>query len=273
MLETLTKVKKEMNDAARKRIIQQYYSKRSKDYDRQKSRTWKTSQGFSSGIINEILSVLTAFDNKPVLEVGVGSGRNALPLMRESKPQFVGLDLSKEMLTLANTKMSAFKRRSGLILGDAEYLPFCNDAFDAVVCMSTMHYSTSQDKMLKRFSTILKRKGTFVYGDLTIHESDDQEFLEILERTLSEAHSRYYKPTEMQKLMEACGFGISKIKSIAYRKSYRSLIEDKGQYFHINPERLHRLVRDAPAAARTQYELTNTEMTLYYTIITAQKVN
>ena len=262
-----------MNNVVRKRIIQEYYAKRSRDYDRQKSRTWKTSQGFSSKVIDLTLSALGASKNKLVLEIGVGSGRNALPLMKEVELQFVGLDLSKEMLTLANIKMSAFKRCLSLILGDAEHLPFVDEAFDAIVCMSTMHYFTFQDNMLKRLSRLLKREGTFVYGDLTIHESDDQEFLETLERILSKAHSRYYKPTEIRKLMKACGFHIPKIKTIAYKKSYQSLIEDKGQYFRITPKRLHRFIRNAPTDARTQYELTNTEMTLYYTIITAQKVN
>jgi len=262
-----------MNNVVRKRIIQEYYAKRSRDYDRQKSRTWKTSQGFSSEVIDLTLSALGASKNKLVLEIGVGSGRNALPLMKEVELQFVGLDLSKEMLTLAHIKMSAFKRCLSLILGDAEHLPFIDEAFDAIVCMSTMHYFTFQDNMLKRLSRLLKREGTFVYGDLTIHESDDQEFLETLERILSKAHSRYYKPTEIRKLMKACGFHIPKIKTIAYKKSYQSLIEDKGQYFRITPNRLHRFIRNAPTDARTQYELTNTEMTLYYTIITAQKVN
>lgn len=260
-----------MKDALRKKIIQEYYARRSKDYDRQKSRTWKTSQGFSNEVIDETISALTTFENKLVLEVGVGSGRNALPLMKKVGLQFAGVDLSKEMLTVAKGKMSDFKPSLSLILGDAEHLPFLDETFEGIICLSAMHYFTSQDKMLKRFSALLKRGGILVYGDLTVHESDEKSFLERLERILSKAHSQYYRPTEIQKLMKTRGFPVSKIKTIKYRKSYLSLIEDKGQYFQVTLEKLHRHIQDASTDARDQYELTDNEMTLYYTIITAQR--
>jgi len=258
-----------MNSIVRKKIIQEYYSKRSKNYDRQKRRTWQTSQGFGIEVINELLDALTLFENKVVLEVGVGSGRNALTLMQKIKPEFVGLDLSKEMLKLAKTKMSSFKQNLDLILGDAEQLPFVNNAFDSIVCMSTMHYFESQEKMLKKFSAVLKEKGTFVYGDLTIHELDDQGFFETLERTLSKAHARYYKPSEMRKLMQTNGFRISKIKTVPYRKSYNSLMKDKGEYFDVTPEMLQEHIQRATLNEKEQYGLTATELTLYYTIISA----
>jgi len=258
-----------MDSIVRKKIIQEYYSNRSKDYDLQKSRTWRTSQGFGIEVINELLDALASFENKLVLEVGVGSGRNAVPLMEKIKPQFVGLDLSKEMLKLARRKMSSFKQNLDLILGDAEHLPFMNNAFDAIVCMSAMHYFESQEEMLKKFSAVLKENGTFFYGDLTIHELDGQGFFEALERTLSKAHARYYKPSETAKLMWANGFRISRIKTVVYRKSYNLLMEDKGEYFDVAPEMLQEHIRRATLNEREQYGLTATELTLYYTIIAA----
>jgi ubiquinone/menaquinone biosynthesis C-methylase UbiE len=260
-----------MNNIARKKIIQAYYSKRFKDYDRQKSRTWRSSQGFGVKVINEVLGALTGFDAKLVLEVGVGSGRNALPLLERVRPQFVGLGLSREMLELAKAKMPSFRQNFDLILGDAKHLPFMNQIFDAIICMSTMHYFTSQERMLERFSESVKEKGMFVYGDLTLHELDNQGFLEKSERTLSKARARYYKPSETRTLIETQGFHISKTRTVPYKKLHSSLMEDKGEDFSIAPQALCDCIAGATVEAREQYDLTSTGLTLFYTIVTAQK--
>jgi ubiquinone/menaquinone biosynthesis C-methylase UbiE len=260
-----------MGNADRKRLIQQYYSRRARDYDRQKSRTWNSAQGFSNEISFGLLSALKDFESKYVLEVGVGSGRNASPLIAEIKPEFIGLDLSREMLTLAKAKVASFEKVIGLIFGDAEHLPFRDRFFDAVVCMSTMHYFASQERVLSEFSKILKEEGLFVYGDLTVHESDEQGFFEAMERMLSKAHAGYYKPSEIKEVLEASGFCVSQIKTFAYRKPYQALIEDKGRYFNVKSKTLQEIVHNASPDAKEQYALSNTELTLFYTMITASK--
>jgi ubiquinone/menaquinone biosynthesis C-methylase UbiE len=260
-----------MGNADHKRLIQQYYSCRARDYDRQKSRTWDSAQGFSNEITDELLNALKDFESKYVLEVGVGSGRNALPLTAEIKPRFVGLDLSREMLTLAKVKMASSKKVVGLILGDAERLPFRDRFFDAVVCISTMHYFASQERVLFEFSKILREKGLLVYGDLTVHESDMQGFFEAMERMLSKAHAGYYKPSEIKEVLEANGFCVSQIKTYAYRKPCQALIEDKGRYFNVKSKTLQEIVHNASPDAKEQYALSSTELTLFYTMITASK--
>lgn len=259
-----------MESVARKRLIQEYYSERSKDYDSQKSRTWRTRSGFGNEVFDELLNALEEFRNRPLLEVGVGTGRNALPLIEKVKPQLVGLDLSRKMLKQAKTKMLSFKDCLDFILADGEHLPFKGNAFDAVMCMSTMHYFPFQAKILKGFRRTLRENGTFVYGDLTVHETDNEGFFEGLERTLSKAHARYHKPSRMKKLIEKQGFRISKMKTIAYRKTYSALMEDKGRYFDVAPETLNLYLEGATAKTREQYTLTSTAMTLFYTVITAK---
>ena len=262
---------KPVKNAARKKLIQEYYSDRSKEYDRQKCRTWKTGRGFGDEVFDELLNALEEFRDKPLLEVGVGTGRNALPLIEKVKPQLVGLDLSREMLKQAETKMLFFKDHLSLVLADGEHLPFRSRAFDGVICMSTMHYFQFQTRTLKEFRRTLRENGTLVYGDLTVHEADNQGFFEGLERTLSKAHARYYKPPEIKRLIEKQGFRVSKIRTIAYRKTYSALMEDKGRYFDVAPNKLYLYLEGATAEAREQYALTSTEMTLFYTVVTAKK--
>jgi ubiquinone/menaquinone biosynthesis C-methylase UbiE len=262
-----------MENIERKKLVQQYYSSRAKDYDKQKSRTWKTAQGFGNEVTDELFKALKKPNIKHVLEVGVGTGRNALPLLERIKAHFVGLDLTKEMLKVAKTKLFSFKQGINLILGDAEHLPFAEETSDVVVCMSTLHYFAFQENVLESFSRMLKKNGTLVCGDLTLHELDDKRFLETLERTLSKAHAGYRKPSEIKRLLENSGFQVAGTKTVAYRKSYHALIEDKGEYFGVTSRMLHALVQRATAAVKEQYELGNAAMTLYYTIITAQRKN
>jgi ubiquinone/menaquinone biosynthesis C-methylase UbiE len=260
-----------MNAIGRKRIIQEYYSRRFKDYDRQKIRTWRNLHGFGSEVTAGLLDTLTSLEGRSLLEVGVGTGRIALPVLESVRPWFLGLDLSREMLGLAHAKLSSFKRDCALVLGDAEYLPFAGNFFDAIICMSTMHYFRSQEEILRKLSTILKEKGVLIYGDLTIHESDDQRFLEALEKTVSKAHARYYRPSEIKRMLETCGFDISRTRTFAYRKPYSSLMEDKGRYFNVAPETLQRCILGASVDAREKYAITSTELTLFYTVVTALK--
>lgn len=262
-----------MENIACKRLVQEYYSKRARDYDQQKIRTWKSPHGFGAKIINEVINSLAGFRKKPVLEVGVGSGRIGYPLLEKVKPWFVGLDLSKEMLKLAKAKMSLLKESFDLVLGDAEHLPFSNEVFEALICISTMHYFADYTRSLREFSRLLKRKSLFVYGDLTLHESDNQGFLNTLEKTLSKAHATYYKPSEVKKLIENHGFRISKMQTIPYRKSYKALMEDKGKYFDVKPETLRETIKSASSHEEMLYAMDEDELTLFYTLIIALKEN
>ncbi|MGD0494967.1 MAG: class I SAM-dependent methyltransferase [Candidatus Bathyarchaeia archaeon] len=262
-----------MADSTRKKTVQRYYSIRAKDYDQQKSRTWKSENGFGAEILDEVLNAFTGFGNRLLLEVGVGSGRNAKPLLEKIRPSFVGLDLTREMLNNATNKLLGYRQHSELILGDAEHLPFVAEAFDGILCMSTMHYFEDQEKTLEDYGQLLKEGGTFVYGDLSPHEADKEDFFETLERTISRAHKRYYKASETKRLLETHGFHVFRMKTIAYKKTYDALIEDKGKYFAIKPEALRRYVHAASKEAKEQYVLTDTGLTLFYTIITATREN
>jgi ubiquinone/menaquinone biosynthesis C-methylase UbiE len=258
-----------MEQTARKKLVQEYYSERARDYDRQKIRTWKSERGFGAVIIDEVLDAVAGLKNGPVLEVGVGSGRIGSPLLEKAVPWFVGLDLSREMLELAKVKMLSHKQKSDLILGDAERLPFIDEAFEAIFCFSTMHYLADSETSLTQISRVLGEKGVFVYGDLALHELDNCGFLDLLERTLSKAHGRYYKPSEMRNLLEKHGFHVSKTKVIPYRKSYLALMEDKGQYFDVDLEAFYKVIRRVSADEREMYALGDNELTLFYSLITA----
>ncbi len=260
-----------MGKILHKKIVQEYYSKRARDYNVQKTVTWKSRQGFNEDLLDEITDLSADLEKEPLLEVGFGSGRIGFPLLGKIKPWLVGIDLSKEMLQLAKVKTSPHKGDLDLILGDAEYLPFTDMVFGAIICISTMHYLANPEVSLEEFSRTLKEKGFLVYGDVTLHELDNQSFIDKLEKTISKAHSRYYMPSQAKKMLENHSFHVSKIKTIRYRKSYVSLIEDKAKYFHAEIEAFTKRIQEASTNERELYAINSNGLTLFYTLVKAQK--
>jgi ubiquinone/menaquinone biosynthesis C-methylase UbiE len=67
-----------------------------------------------------------------VLEVGVGTGRN-LPLYA-ADVSVTGIELSPAMLAIARRRAAGLGLDADLRTGDAQALPFGDEAFDTVVC-------------------------------------------------------------------------------------------------------------------------------------------
>ncbi len=74
--------------------------------------------------------------DEPVLEIGVGTGRIALPLMREGV-RIVGVDISREMLTQLRDKAGA--EPPPLAIADATRLPFRDHVFGGAVAAHVLH--------------------------------------------------------------------------------------------------------------------------------------
>ena len=249
------------------RSIQKYYEQRARDYDKQKVRTWSSVQGFPFKIIDTIRKALTHVNEGPILEVGVGSGRIALPILEMNRLKLIGLDISLQMLNLADWKLSKYPNHYSLILGNGECLPIKTGILNGLICISAFHYFHFPDKVLSEFSKLLVDGGSFIYGDLTLHEQDTGGFFDKLERNVSHAHARYYTPSEMKMLIEDSGVRIDQIVTIPYQKSYKALIQDKARYFGVNPSTLHDILNNATEKERDLYKIQEEQMTLFYTLM------
>lgn len=75
----------------------------------------------------------------------------------------------------------------------------------------------------------------------------------------------------MKRLIEKSGFRVNRVRTVRYKKSYDALIEDKGSYFDVGTETLRKFIENASVTAKKQYSLTDTEMTLFYSVVTATK--
>jgi len=87
-----------------------------------------------------------------VLEVGVGTGRLAVPLL-ERGFRMVGIDLSRKMLDVGRAK-----GLSHVVVGDVCHLPFRQKAFDAVLAVHVLHLVRNWPALLSEVRRVTKEK-------------------------------------------------------------------------------------------------------------------
>jgi ubiquinone/menaquinone biosynthesis C-methylase UbiE len=99
-----------------------------------------------------------------VLDVATGTGRLPLALLRQ--PDFdgcvVGLDLSWQMLSIAQRKAMRYGPRAVWIHQDAARLPFGDETFDAVTCIEAVEFLPSPKAALREMVRLLRPGGVLL---------------------------------------------------------------------------------------------------------------
>ena len=102
----------------------------------------------------------------PILELGCGTGRVAIPLARTGA-RIVGIDRSESMLSRARTRVQRARLNSGvqLIRGDIRHLPFPDKSFRLVMAPYGILQSLLDEDLLratlKDVTRVLTRNGLF----------------------------------------------------------------------------------------------------------------
>jgi SAM-dependent methyltransferase len=141
-----------------------------------------------------------------VLDVGSGAGHSTLHFARAGA-QITGLDLTDEMVEtgrrlaagegLANAR---FER------GDAEDMPFADDAFDLVTCRQCAHHFADVPAALREIRRVLRPGGRLLLCDSMAPEDDAQDaFYQQFEKLRDPSHVRGYRKSEWSSMLEAAG--------------------------------------------------------------------
>jgi ubiquinone/menaquinone biosynthesis C-methylase UbiE len=88
-----------------------------------------------------------------LLEIGIGTGRIALPLAPHVG-QIIGADISLQMMEQLQRKQSG--EHIHLALADALLLPFPNKVFDAGVIVHVLHLVADAETVLREMARVLK---------------------------------------------------------------------------------------------------------------------
>ncbi|MEE8304811.1 MAG: class I SAM-dependent methyltransferase [Candidatus Tectomicrobia bacterium] len=99
------------------------------------------------------------------LDVGCGRGGTISVLHQYFRPQrMVGIDLSSTAVAFCNRYHA--NPNTFFLEGDAEHLPFANDAFDIVTNLESSHNYPTIDMFYQEVHRVLRQGGFFLYTDL-----------------------------------------------------------------------------------------------------------
>lgn len=120
-----------------------------------------------------------------VLEIGVGTGRVAVPLS-ERGYAMTGIDVSEKMLEVLDAKSSAVEAQ----VADATDLPFGDASFDAVLAVDFFHLVSEWRRVVEEAVRVLRPGGRIVLGTFTVL---DNPTTVLRQRMFQEAGTRPYR--------------------------------------------------------------------------------
>lgn len=110
-----------------------------------------------------------------VLDTACGKGTTSLFLAREFGCRVTGLDLSEQMLSLAEGKAAA-EGLSGMVHfchGDAEEMPFEDESFDIVISECAFSLMPDKEKAAMEMRRVLKKNGKLAMSDIVLRGEVD----------------------------------------------------------------------------------------------------
>ncbi len=112
-----------------------------------------------------IFELLAPQTGELILDVGCGTGRDALELARRGA-RAVGVDPSRGMLAVAQARRGSVARPS-YVRAAGEALPFATGAFDASVIVTTLEFASDPDALLLEAARVTRVGGRIVVGALS----------------------------------------------------------------------------------------------------------
>lgn len=131
---------------------------------------YDATRGYTAGTAERIRDAIlhaTGRDQSAcLLELGVGTGRIALPFI-QAGANYIGIDLSRAMLDVLLEKLAAAgeHRRAQVCLADMMHLPFAPATFDVVLGVHVLHLVADWRQALNEARRVLRSAGgTLVLG-------------------------------------------------------------------------------------------------------------
>jgi len=160
-------------------------------------------------LVRALTSELNGY--KTILDVGVGTGRFAKP-MQDAGFQVVGVDISKKRIEKAKEK-----RVNNVLLGEARFLPFKDNVFDATISIHLLHLiKTWQDALREICRTT---QGLMVSLYYARKDPVRQAFDALLRKYGYERHRQGKSEQELKDL-------INPVRSV-FVSSYRTSADDR----------------------------------------------
>jgi ubiquinone/menaquinone biosynthesis C-methylase UbiE len=120
------------------------------------------AEGIEGYLEKEILTRFL-FPQARILDLGCGTGANPERLLRLNLPfaEYVGIDLTEEMLEIAKQKAQGLSQIK-FFQGDIHNLPFVGEEFDLVISTWAFEHLAQPERVAREALRVLKRGGRVV---------------------------------------------------------------------------------------------------------------
>ncbi len=145
----------------------------------------------------ELMGCARVTPDTRVLEIGCGGG-GLMRLLRERGASVMGVDTLDVALRLAHQRLGS----SSLIqIAQDGTLPFCDNAFDAIIAQHVIEHLRDWDAALKEWYRLLKPNGRLALATPNARYPDPAHFADA-------DHSHIFTPIELRQAIEHAGFSV-----------------------------------------------------------------
>lgn len=123
-----------------------------------------------------------------VLEIGVGTGRIALPFAQRGY-RYTGVDLSSQMMHTLRSKAEGVK--IDLIQGDIARLPLRSATLDAVVAVHIFHLVSAWQQAMDEAARVLRSGGMLLHGRTRRDDDGEHELRKRMEEQANQLQPRH----------------------------------------------------------------------------------
>ena len=109
-----------------------------------------------------IYDYLKGKEYEKLLDIGCGTGYLIEILSKEYGAEYIGLDLSSEMIKQASSKNI---NNAKFVEGKSDNLPFEDNTFDVVTCSQSFHHYPETDKPMQEAFRVLRKDGLYIISD------------------------------------------------------------------------------------------------------------
>lgn len=166
--------------------------------------------------IDIVESYLRDNNDLKILDIGCGTGNLIISLSSLSNiKELIGIDISPEMINLANDKKNKIKNSNKIIffVGDVHKLNFANNYFDIIFSLNSFHHYYTA---LKEINRVLKKSGFFVLLDNFLDNPLRKMWTIFLKFYFKEKEIKYFTKKDLNKFLITHGLQVIEQQMLLY---------------------------------------------------------
>ena len=201
---------KELLEAMRdyEELSRKHFNKQAKIYDKTNTMLYSKYPKISC---KDVVDYLKDKSFTELLDVGCGTGYFIDMLSKERNANYIGLDLSEEMIRVSQEKKI---KQATFTVGYADKLPFADHSFDVVTCIQSFHHYPDSKEAMNEAYRVLKTGGLYILSDTGVGGFSKWLFNHITYKLISSGDCETDDRSGISEKMEHCGFKVIRCEQI-----------------------------------------------------------